>query len=81
MTCMADIIVQVKVRAGAKTESVEEIGQHTLKVRVTTAPEKGKANKRVAELVAQHYHVPVSCVILTSGSTSPEKRFLISGVQ
>ena len=72
-----DKIIHVKVTAGARTETVQEISPHTLKVRVRTAPEKGKANDRVIELLAQHYKTPASSISLLSGSTSPLKRFLI----
>lgn len=69
--------VIVKVSAGARTEKVEEVAPGQLKVRVQAPPEKGRANKRVMELVANHYGVSVSSVILESGATSRDKRFTI----
>lgn len=71
------ITITVKVSAGARTEKIEEISPGVLKVRVQAPPEKGKANKRVAEMLAEHYHVPITRVILAAGSTRREKRFLI----
>jgi len=70
--------ITVNVRAGARTEHLEEIAPHTFKVRVQIAPEKGKATKRVTELLAQHYDVPISSVTLLSGLTSHTKKFSIS---
>lgn len=66
-------VIKLKVSAGAKTEKVEEMEDGSLKVRVTEAPEKGKANKRVLELVAKHFGAPISKVFLVSGQTYREK--------
>lgn len=71
--------ISVKVSTGAKTEKLEVIGQHQLRVRVQAPPEKGRANKRVAELIAEHYRVPVTKVVLVSGTTYREKQFVITG--
>lgn len=67
----------VKVSAGARTEAVKEIAPLTLRIRVQAPPEKGKANDRVTQLIADFYHVSVSRVFLVSGAASREKRFLI----
>lgn len=67
----------MKVSAGAKTEHIEEIAPGSFKVRVRIPPEKGKANARVAELLAQHFGVPITSVILMRGNTSREKIFFI----
>ena len=72
-----DKIVNVKVTAGARTENIQEIAPDTLKVRVQTPPEKGKANDRVIELLAQYYKTSASRISLLSGATSLQKRFLI----
>lgn len=66
-------VVKIKVSAGAKTEKVEEMEDGSLKVRVMEAPEKGKANKRVLELVAKYFGAPISKVFLVSGQTYREK--------
>jgi uncharacterized protein YggU (UPF0235/DUF167 family) len=47
---------------------------------VTAAPEKGKANKAVAEVLAELLQVAKSAVELLSGATSSQKRFLAVGV-
>lgn len=51
-------IVTVKVSAGARVEKVEEVGLDSFKVRVQVPPEKGKANERVIEILAERYGVP-----------------------
>ncbi|TAL04507.1 MAG: DUF167 domain-containing protein [Rhodospirillaceae bacterium] len=50
-----------------------------LKVAVTAAPDKGKANAAVAALVAKALHVPKSAVSVISGATDRRKLLRISG--
>ncbi len=71
------ITVTVKVSAGARTEKIEEISPGIFKIRVQAPPEKGKANKRIIEMLAEHYNVSVTSVILTAGSISRDKKLLI----
>lgn len=75
---MSEKIIKVKVSAGAKTEKVEEIESGVFKIRVQESPEKGKANQRVAELLAKHFNVPRTRVFLVSGATYREKVFSIT---
>ena len=74
---MVERIIKVKVNAGAKTEKIEEIEPNTFKIRVNAPPEKGKANERVAELLAEYFKIPRSKVFLVSGATYKEKVFSI----
>lgn len=74
---MEERIIKVKVSAGAKTEKIEEVSPDVFKIRVAAPPEKGKANSRVAELLAKHFEVPMSRVLLVSGETYREKVFCI----
>jgi len=73
------VVVPVRVSAGAARERV--IGEHAgaLKLSVSAAPEKGKANKAVCALIAKTLHVPSSHVRLVAGETSRDKKILIRG--
>jgi len=51
-----------------------------LKVVVTQAPERGKANKAAVELLAKSLGLRKSQIELLSGETSRQKRFLIRGI-
>ena len=51
-------------------------GQHWLKVRVSAAPEDGKANKALLKYLAKEWNVPVSSLSVVSGETSRYKRIL-----
>lgn len=78
MNNATDHIILVKVVPSSKKERVQEIAPYRLKVWVHTPPEKGKANARVAELVALHYKVAPSRVTLLRGTVSREKQFLLT---
>jgi uncharacterized protein len=72
-----EYIIKVRVSAGAKTEKVEEVEPNVFKIRVSAPPEKGKANDRVAELLAEHFGVSKSKIFLVSGATYREKVFSV----
>jgi uncharacterized protein (TIGR00251 family) len=52
----------------------------TLKLSVTVAPEKGKANQAVIDVLAQALDVPRSAIRIVRGETSPAKTVEISGL-
>ena len=74
------VIVRVRVSAGASCDRV--IGEHAgaLKLSVSAAPERGKANKAVCELVAKTLGIAKSRVRVIAGVTSRDKKLLITGV-
>lgn len=49
----------------------------SLKVRVTAAPEKGRANAAVCELLARAFHVSTGNVAVMRGQTSQNKQVRI----
>lgn len=53
-------------------------GARELEVRVCAAPEKGKATKAAAKVLAAFFDVPKSAVVLKTGATSRHKRFELS---
>ena len=54
-------------------------GSSHLKARVRAAPEDGKANAALLELLAEKLDVPKSAVRLASGATARLKRIEIAG--
>lgn len=54
-------------------------GDRHLKVRVRVAPEGGKANKALINLLAKRLSVPKSSVSLVSGETARKKILRIDG--
>jgi uncharacterized protein YggU (UPF0235/DUF167 family) len=69
----------VKAHAGGRRDAVGGVHDGMLKVEVTTAPEKGKANKAIAKLLAKALGVGSGSVVLLSGETSQRKRFGVRG--
>ena len=59
----------------ARERVVEEAG--VLKVYVTVAPEDGKANKAVIELLAKHWDVAKSRIEIVQGLTGRDKVVVI----
>jgi uncharacterized protein YggU (UPF0235/DUF167 family) len=50
-----------------------------LRVAVTAAPEKGKANRAIIAVLSDALETPKSSIELVAGENSPQKRFLIAG--
>jgi uncharacterized protein (TIGR00251 family) len=50
-----------------------------LKVRVTAAPERGKANQAVIKLLAKTWRVPAGTIAVTAGETDRHKTLHIAG--
>jgi uncharacterized protein (TIGR00251 family) len=65
--------IRVKVNAGAQSESVRELEDGTIQVRTRAPATKGKANRRVLELLAAHFDARPSDLEIVAGHTSPVK--------
>jgi uncharacterized protein (TIGR00251 family) len=74
------VILPVRAQPGAGRNAVLGEHQGKLKVAVTQAPEKGKANKAVIEVLAKALGIKRSQVELIAGETSQQKKFLIRGI-
>ena len=75
------VLLPVKAQAGARTSEVRGFHDGAVRVAVTQVAEKGKANKAIAELLANRLGVAKSAVELVSGATSSRKKFLIHGLR
>jgi uncharacterized protein len=73
-------LLRVRAQPGARKNAL--IGEHagSVRVAVTAAPERGKANEAIVRLLADALGCKASQVALVSGGTSREKRFLIAGI-
>jgi uncharacterized protein len=74
------LILPVRAYAGARRCELRGIQAGELKVAVTQAPEKGKANKAIIELLADSLGLKKSQIELLAGETSPRKKLLIRDV-
>lgn len=71
-----NICVKV-IPKSSRDEIAGTLDDGTWKVKVTAAPERGKANAAVCELLAKHFDVPKSRVEVVSGHTSQVKQIRI----
>lgn len=73
-------VLPVKAQPGARKNGILGVRAEALRVAVTAAPERGKANEAIALVLAEALNLKGSQVRLLSGETSREKRFLIEDV-
>ena len=73
------VILPVKANPGARENALRGVHDGQLKVSVTAAPEKGKANQAIVATLAQALSLKRSQIELIAGETSGEKRFLVRG--
>ena len=71
------IHVKVKVIPRSKKQELVELPDGLLRVKLRSVPEKGKANKELIELVANHYRVSKSSVTIIKGEFAREKIVVI----
>lgn len=72
--------LEIKVSPKASRNAVSGWMGEVLKVSVTAAPEKGKANEAVETLLAEALGVAKSAVRVVAGHTSKQKRVEIAGL-
>ncbi len=66
------MIVSIKVITRAKKEKIEE-DNNRIKVYLSTPPVKGKANKRLIELLCKYFNVKKQNIKIVKGITSHNK--------
>ena len=65
--------VKVRVRAGAGKGAFEIVSDTSFRISVREKAAMNAANRRVVELVARHFRVPVKAVRIVRGHRSPSK--------
>jgi uncharacterized protein (TIGR00251 family) len=81
------VIVTIKLTPKARGEGIDGIAEDlgpegprsVLKLRVTAAPESGKANAAMIALLAKAWRLPKSAFAIVAGETSRLKRVRIAG--
>ncbi|HEY4258737.1 MAG TPA: DUF167 domain-containing protein [Schlesneria sp.] len=74
------IVLLVKAHAGGKHNEITGDHAGALKVSVTQAPEKGKANNAILEVIAEALGLKRSQIELIVGQTVSQKKFLIRDI-
>lgn len=77
----AESILRIRVKPNAKTSGL--IGRHgdAVKIAVRAAPERGRANAEVLDVLVRALHVPPSALELVAGPASPDKRVRVHGLE
>ena len=73
-------ILKLKVSPGARRNALGGVHAGMLRVAVTAAPEKGKANRAVLTLLGSVLGLPVRALEIIAGETAGQKSVLILGL-
>ncbi len=74
------VVLPVRAHAAARRNEIGGIQNGMLRVSVTQAPEKGKANKAIIALLAKQLSLRKAQIQLIAGETVAQKLFLVTGV-
>ena len=74
------VVLPVKARPGARRNAIDGVHGGALKVSVTQAAEKGKANTAIIALLAKEFGVAKSAIQLLTGATNSQKKFIVQGL-
>ncbi len=74
------LLLRLLVQPRASSNALAGLQGDQLKLRLTTPPVDGKANKAVIALLAKICHLPKSAFTLKSGHQSRSKTLLVSGI-
>jgi|Deesub1362B_J571_1020462.scaffolds.fasta_scaffold00011_174 hypothetical protein len=67
------VVLNVRVQPKASKAEVAGVHEGRLKIKVTSPPEDGKANREVIKLLAGHFGVNKSSIRIIKGETSRDK--------
>jgi len=76
----AGVILPVRAQPGGRKNAITGEHHGQLKVSVTAAPEKGKANQALIRVLADELGLKRSQITLISGETATQKKFLCEGI-
>jgi len=74
------VIFTTKVVPGSSKTAVCGLLDGMVKIKVSAAPEKGKANQCLIEFLAKQLGVKKNAVSIISGQTNPVKRVQVLGI-
>jgi uncharacterized protein YggU (UPF0235/DUF167 family) len=79
---MTERTTRLRLRVSPGAAGTELAGRHgeAWKVRVSAAPERGRANDAVVSLIAKHLRLPRTAVSVVSGRTSRDKIVELRGL-
>jgi len=75
-----EVVFQVKVVPGSSRTAVCGLLEGVLKIKISAAAEKGKANQCLIEFLAKQLGVKKNAVSIISGQTNPLKQVQVLGI-
>ncbi|TWT34501.1 DUF167 domain-containing protein [Blastopirellula retiformator] len=75
------VLLPVRALPGAKKNELRGEQEGALKVSVTAAPEDGKANKAIVQLLSKQLKLRKSQLEIVSGLTSRQKKVLVARIE
>ena len=76
-----DLLIQVQIQAGAKSDAIASIINNRLKIRLAARPVEGRANDHLVAYLAELFDVPRRHVVLERGASSKLKQLRICSPQ
>jgi hypothetical protein len=73
------VLLPVSAQAGARRSGIVGVRNGMLRVAVTAAAEKGKANRAIIGVLSDSLDMPKAAIELVSGETASRKCFLVRG--
>ncbi len=75
------ILLEIKVEPRSSRAGIQGVSGNTLKVKLTSAPVDGAANRQLIEILAKKTGVRKSSIEIVRGDTSKNKVVLIRGIE
>ena len=69
--------LRIKVNSSAQSESVRKLDDGSLQIRTRAPASKGKANKRVLELIGEYLYTAPSDLEIVAGHSSSVKHIAV----
>ena len=70
----------IKVTPSSPKNQISDVGQDSLRIKIKSPPEKGKANKELVSFLSKLLDVPKKNISITRGEASRRKKVFICGV-
>jgi uncharacterized protein (TIGR00251 family) len=71
------ISLSIKVHPKSRKQEIKKLDDDSYIIHVTSPPSRGEANEEVRKLIARHFAIPVSKVVIARGRRSPYKLITI----
>lgn len=74
------LFIRVRVQPRASKNSVDDLSGDALKVRITSPPVEGEANRAIIELLSDILSIKKTAFSIDAGTKSRDKRVRVEGV-